>query len=67
MRAGGGFEAGTAIGKDISSGRVGLAMKTTAVGFCTTLGVATGIGGRNAPTQQADRDHQSQYFGRCSS
>lgn len=59
MRAGGGFEAGTAIGEEISSGCVGLAMKTIALGFYTTLSIAAGVGGSNSPTQQADRDHQS--------
>jgi len=57
--AGGGFEAGTAIGEEISSGYVGLAMKTIALGFYTTLSIAAGVGGSNSPTQQADRDHQS--------
>jgi hypothetical protein len=42
-------------------------METIAFGFYTTLGIAAGIGGRNSPTQQADCDHQSKYFGRCSS
>ena len=59
MRARGGFEAGTAIGEEISSRNVDLAMKTIALGFYTTLSIATGVGGSNSPTQQADRDHQS--------
>jgi hypothetical protein len=41
-------------------------MNTVALGFCTTLGVAAGIGGRYDPTQQADRNNQSQYLGRYS-
>ena len=59
MRAGGGFEAGAAIGEEISSRHVSLTMRSVATGLDTTFRVAAGIGGRNTPTQQADRDHQS--------
>jgi hypothetical protein len=59
MRAGGVFEAGAAIGEEISSRHVSLTMKGAVLGLDTTFRVAAGIGGRNTPTQQADRDHQS--------
>ncbi len=62
MRAGGGFEAGTAIGEEISSRNVDLAMKTIALGLYTTLGIAAGVGGSNSHAQQADCNYQSKYF-----
>ena len=49
MGAGGGFEAGTAIGEEISSWCMGVAMQTTALGFYTTLGVAAGLAGAIPP------------------
>ena len=59
MRAGGGFEAGTAIGEEISSRNVDLAMKTIALGFYATLGIAAGVGGSNSCGQQRNCDYQS--------
>jgi hypothetical protein len=61
VRAGGGFEAGTAIGEEISSGCVGLAMKTIALGFYTTLGIAAGVGGSNSCCKQGHCDYQCYY------
>lgn len=57
MRAGGGFEAGTAIGEEIGSGCVGLAMKTSALGFYATLGVAAGVGRSNSRGKQRNCDY----------
>ena len=62
MRARGGFEAGTAIGEEISSGCVGLAMKTIDLGFYTTLGIAAGVGGNNSCGQQGNCNYQCYYF-----
>ena len=67
MGARSGFEAGAAIGEEISSRNVSLTMQGVALGLDTAFRVAAGIGGRNTPTQQADRDHQSQYLGKFSS
>jgi len=61
VRAGGGFEAGTAIGEEISRGCVGLAMKTIALGFYTTLGIAAGVGRSNSCGKQGNCDYQCYY------
>ncbi len=58
MGAGGGFEAGTAIGEEISGRNVDLAMKTIALGFYTTLGIAAGVGWSNARGKQGNCDYQ---------
>ena len=63
MRAGGGFEAGTAIGEEISSRNVwALLCKTIALGFYTTLGIAAGVGGSNSCGKQGDCDYQCYYL-----
>jgi hypothetical protein len=61
VRTGGGFEGGTAIGEEISSRNVDLAMKTIALGFYTTLGIAAGIGGSNSCGKQGNCDYQCYY------
>ncbi len=61
MRARGGFEAGTAIGEEISSRNVDLAMKTIALGFYTTLSIAAGVGGSNSCGKQGNCDYQCYY------
>jgi hypothetical protein len=61
VRAGGGFEGGTAIGEEISSRNVDLAMKTIALGFYTTLGIAAGVGGSNSCGKQGNCDYECYY------
>ncbi len=62
MRAGSSFEAGTAIGEEISGRNVGLAMQAIALGLYTALSIAAGVGGSDPHAQQADCNHQSECF-----